>query len=76
MAAMPFLQEGANTSLVWLFYILLAFLLLVIVVGALTSRGKTETASKSGIAAEKMEAKPKSPEEVKRMSSRKKSKSR
>ena len=48
MLAMSFLQEGPNTSLVWLFYVLLAFLLLVVVVGALTSHEKTESAPKLG----------------------------
>ena len=74
MFAMVFLLAEPNTSLGWLFYILLAFLALVIIVGALSSRDKTEPASKAGIETEERAAQPGFPEKVKRTSSRKKSK--
>lgn len=72
MFAMSFLQEGPNTGLMWLFYILLAFLLLVVIVGALTSREKTESASKSRQKTEDPASKPRSPVKAKRSFSRKK----
>ena len=75
MLAMSFLQEGPNTSLVWLFYVLLAFLLLVVVVGALTSHEKTESfAPKPGEKPEELALKSKQPGRAKRQASRKKSK--
>ncbi|MCL4527813.1 MAG: hypothetical protein M1282_00175 [Chloroflexi bacterium] len=74
MLTMSFLQEGPNTSLVWLFYVLLAFLLLVIVVGALTSREEAEPVSGSEIELDRPILKQGSSEKVKRSSKKRKSK--
>ncbi len=71
MLAMSFLQEAPNTSLVWLFYVLLAFLLLVVIVGALTGRQKTESSAPKP---EEPAPKSKQPVKTKRPSSRKRSK--
>ncbi len=74
MLAMSFLQEGPNTSLVWLFYVLLAFLFLVIIVGALASREKQDLNSEPKSEIGEEAAKPKSAGKTRRLSSRKKSK--
>lgn len=52
MLALPILQEGPNVGLYWLLYVVIGLLLLAIVVGAWTSRKKTEAGSKSKKATE------------------------
>lgn len=46
MHALGVLQEGPNTQLSWILYVLIGLLLLAIVVGAWTSREKKEPAPK------------------------------
>lgn len=74
MLAFRFMQEGPNTSLSWLLYALLGFMVVVILVGALTSRQKNGTASKSTREAEESTAKPKTILKSRKVPSRKKSK--
>lgn len=52
MPVFRFLQEGPNTELSWLLYALLGFMLLAVVVGALTSLPKSGAAPKSAREAE------------------------
>ncbi len=74
MFAMSFLQEGPSTNLVWLFYGLLAFLLLVIVVGVLASREKPESDLGPKGGADEATSKPKLAGKTRRVSSKRKSK--
>ena len=74
MLAMSFLQEGPNTSLSWLLYVLLGFLALVIFAGALTSRVKNGPVSKSEYEAVHKLRKVKSPSPQSKSPSRKRPK--
>ena len=73
MLAMSFLQEAPNTSLAWLFYVLLAFLALVIIAGAIAGHEKTEPASRPEREAQESAPKPKAPAKTKRSTLRRKS---
>lgn len=65
MLGMPYLQEGPNTSLAWLLYLLVSVMALVIVVGALTAAGESHT--------EKPASQVKQESEVKEIPARRKS---
>jgi len=74
MPAFRFLQEGPNTDLSWLLYVLLGFLVLVIVIGAQASRQKNGAASKSTREAGELPAKSKATTKVRKPPLKKKSK--